>query len=803
MFRVNKIRLLSLICILIIASIAIIVIKANDVDKIESEYSFSNDMIIDSSFYTGVDDTRINTNKGHLTEKDDFITTSQNGKLKLYFNKDLCIFKIENTDTGYIYSSALDEVDEGLSSEYYSGFLSSTFSIYYYQFLASSNNFDINTSRAWITKGTKHTRAEKETLSEEEASKIKLNIAEKTVYTYSQIENGVKVTITFANAKEMNTDRAFSLGITISAYVTLDNDGLHVYIPKDEIKEENEKYVLAGIMVMPLLASANNDMPGYMLIPDGAGALVRYGSVTGAAVTQQSYTFYGSDRGIQTQGLDEDNGMHDYKTLTMPVFGYVNGVNQDAMLAILENGNKQANLTVSPSGAYNIKQNFMFPTFVARFNYYLYGINLTMIDSLFNDDIKMNYRFLSGSDANYVGMARCYQEYLLEHELLTKTSSGQFKTNLDILMSDTEKSMLGYSTTQMTTLKQTKDIVSTLTNEGISLQLVLKGWNKLGYSGASPFTLKYNNKLGTKLAFKKYLASLESEGIDTYLNDNYLVGYTRGNVSKSKIATSLLKLRMTFKNSGNNLFTEYNYVSPTYANKLALDLVKKGDRKLGLEGISIDNIGNVLFSYYENNANYTRNDCFSLYDNALSSISNKYRLALSKPNDYFYKYIDAYLSMPTYANIYHLYSDNVPFVPYVIKGYIDYYGEYLNFNSLGEIGILRYLDYGVLPSFLITNEASHNLKHTDTVSYYTTSYSDWHDEIIRINKDYLDGYNATLNSTVYSRNVVEAGVVIVTYQNMDSGAYTSVIINYNLKDVNYMGKMVSPHSYEVVGGKYE
>ena len=804
MFKLTKFRVLALLMISIVSILSIfIIIKASENEAEDIEYTFSNDMIIDSTFYTGTDNLAINTNKGKLNANDTLVTTSPNGKLELYFNETLCIFKVRNVDTGYIYASALDEVDESMCSEYYSGFLSSSFSIYYYQYLSSTENFDINTSRAWLTKGTKLKKSEKEALPEEERTKVKLNIAEKTVYTVENIPNGKKVSITFANAKELNTDRGFSLGISISAYVTLDDNGLHVKIPRDEIKEENEKYLLAGVMVMPLLGSANNDMPGYMVIPDGAGALIRYGSVTGSAVAWQSYNVYGNDRGIQTQGLDEDNGMHEYKQLSLPVYGFVNGVNQDGVLCILEDGSKQARITVAPSGAYNIKTNFIIPTFTTRFNYYLYGINLTMIDSLFNDDISMTYQFLSNSEANYVGMAKKYQEYLLANNKLVRNTSGVYKTSIDVLMSDTKKSMLGYSTTQMTKLSDLKKIVDSLTEEDVNLILNLKGWNKNGMAGATPYTYQYNTKLGSRNAFKKYLKELENAGIDAYLNDNYVVGYTRGNLNKQEIATSLLKLRVVFKNSANNLFTEYNYISPSYVTKLSNNLVKKGERKLGLSGISIDNIGNILFSYYEKNTNYTRNDCYDIYDQALKTISDKYKLALSKPNDYFYKYLDAYLGMPTYANIYHLYSDNVPFVPYVIKGYVDYYGEYLNFNSLGELGYLRYLDYGAFPSFLITNEASHNLKHTDSVGSYTTCYSDWKDEIVHFNNKYLEGYTLTLNSKVYSRVVPENGVSIVTYQNIDNGSYTTLIINYNIEPVNYMGVAVDAHSYKAVGGKYE
>ena len=167
-----------------------------------------------------------------------------------------------------------------------------------------------------------------------------------------------------------------------------------------------------------------------------------------------------------------------------------------------------------------------------------------------------------------------------------------------------------------------------------------------------------------------------------------------------------------------------------------------------------------------------------------------------------WQYADVYLAMPTYANSYHLYSDNIPLIPYVLKGCISYYGDYLNFNSLGEIGILRYLDYGCLPSYILTNSISHELKYTDAVNYFTTAYSDWKDEITRVNKTYQEGFSATMNATIYSRYVPEIGVVIVTYESNIDGSFKTIIINYTDFEKTYLEKTISPKSYVVTGGKY-
>ena len=791
-----------ILLIVLATTILIINVEANDNLGEMETYHFSNQMLINSSLYTGVDDLEVNTIKGELNEYDELVKTSDNGLYSLYFNPTLCIFKIKNEITNYIYQSALEEIDESTSSNYYAGFLSSSFSIRYYSYLERSSRFDINTQDAWFTMATTKKQAEKDAIDDEnQKTKYNINLADNMEYRYDAITDGIKVTIKYANAKTLATDRSFNLGIEITAYVTIDNDGLHVKIPRDEIKEENPKYVLASISVMPMLgATYNNSVKGYMVIPDGAGALMRYGSIK--TTSPQQYRYFGDDMGSKTISTIYSADYYSETILSAPVFGLVNGINQDGILGILESGANQAILTVSPSGTYNIKENFMYPSFVTRFNYNLFGINSTMVDELYNEDIAMSYVLLSNEDANYVGMALTYQDYLVDNNLLFRNSENRFNTRLDFLMSDAVSSMFGYRNITMTSLQDVQKMINDYQKAGLDLTINLLGWSKYGFSGATPNVLKYNTSLGSKKQFVKFIEQLEEEGTHVYLYDNYLIGFTRGNFKSTDAAKSLLRLRLTFNDEAKNLFNNYSYIDPRKIEKLSNELINKGEKKLGLKSIALDGIGYNLFSYYDG-VNHTRNDCYEILNNVVSNISDKYQLALYKPNSYMWQYINTYFDMPVYANKYHLYSDNVPFIPYVLKGYIDCYGGYLNFNSLGEVGNLRYLDYGIMPSYLLTEEATHNLRYTDTYGYYTTANEDWESEIKHFYDTYKAGYEAILNSTVVSRVVPVNGLVVIIYQSYLDNTYKTLIINYNNQDITYKDILIKAESYEVVGGRYE
>lgn len=793
--------------LLLICSISIVLIYAKASPSVMERTivrSDTNDYLVyDSSLHTGLDDLSENTQKGSLNENDKLVKVSDNQKYELYFNETLCIFKIKNNDTGYIYASAMDQIDDTASNVYYGGLLSSSFSIEYYNYNQNSEDYDINVLKAWITKATKLSASEKNKIKEEHPEitnfDFKIGIAPSTEYTYEYIENGVKVTLVFANATTLSTDKTYNLGIGFSAYVTLDDTGLHVEIPNDEITETSTSK-LASIMVMPLMGGTyNNEVPGYMVVPDGSGALIRYGYNAKQNAKQLTLSYYGKNLASEIQGVSNDY-LSSQKILTLPIFGYVNGINQDGVYGIIESGSRQASLTVSPSGSLNINYNFMIPSFTKRYRYLQYGVNSKLIDELYDENIKVTYHFLKNEQANYVGIANDYQTYLLEHQELVKTSSDTYKTQIDFLMSETVAGAFGNKKITMTSLASAKQIYEELRTLGLTdITMVLKGWNQSGFTGSTPYHIQLNHKVGSNAKFKDFFEQLKQDGTNLYLYNDYVIGYSKGDASKQKdVARNDLRLRMNFKDEYATLYQEYFYLYPL-SSKTKLSQNLKKYQKLDITGLALDTIGNTLYSYYYQNTMYTRNNAYTLYDEALKEAKEQVHIALYTPNAYMYKYITDYLEMPMYTNNYVIYSDTIPLVPYVLKGYVDYYSEYANFNAIGMDQYLRMLDYGCFPSYILTNEISYHLKYTNSVGLYTTAYQDFKDTIIQHHKLFKDVYQALMNATVIKRTVLKIGLVEVVYQNITTGKKTRVLINYNNKQESVDNRSIDAKSFVFVG----
>ena len=135
-------------------------------------------------------------------------------------------------------------------------------------------------------------------------------------------------------------------------------------------------------------------------------------------------------------------------------------------------------------------------------------------------------------------------------------------------------------------------------------------------------------------------------------------------------------------------------------------------------------------------------------------------------------------------NLYHdrlkFITDSVPFLEILLRGYIDYYSPYLNFSSNKKLDMLKCVEYGTYPAFLITNEESYLLVNTLSSDLYATTFS-------RIEKNIYDAYgyintalNEVINAKIVNRTVLEKGFVSVEYSNN-----TIILVNYTNNDLKY------------------
>src|SRR5699024_2973231 len=103
-----------------------------------------------------------------------------------------------------------------------------------------------------------------------------------------------------------------------------------------------------------------------------------------------------------------------------------------------------------------------------------------------NFDIKVRYEFVSEDQATYMGLAKKYQNYLLDHELITK-KENEFNIRVDLFGSDLEKGLVFKKNVPMTTFQQASDISKDLQVGGVeNILSIYKGWQSKGYYGGLP-----------------------------------------------------------------------------------------------------------------------------------------------------------------------------------------------------------------------------------------------------------------------------------------------------------------------------
>ena len=169
----------------------------------------------------------------------------------------------------------MDKIDKkDVPSPYHASFLSSSVGIGYFFYNTTNESYG-DTQYCFINQA----RINKDS----DLYILEPNTAE--VEVKSEITpTGVKLDI---NAKRYQ--------ITLKVYIDLHANGLVVKVPDSEINENI--HLLSTLYLLPAFgATKGTEEPGYMVIPDGSGALIRYGEVS--QTSQIALRYFGSDFGL-------------------------------------------------------------------------------------------------------------------------------------------------------------------------------------------------------------------------------------------------------------------------------------------------------------------------------------------------------------------------------------------------------------------------------------------------------------------------------------------------------------------------
>ncbi|OZB90684.1 DUF5696 domain-containing protein [Paenibacillus sp. XY044] len=547
----------------------------------------------------------------------------------------------------------------------------------------------------------------------------------------------------------------------------LTDSGLRVKVPAAGIWEEGP-FALFSLDVLPYFGAAKGD--GYVFVPDGPGGLIRFDQEHASLTRGYSHQVYGNEVTNEENWTRTGERRED---IAYPVFGLKKG--DHAFLAVMTKGEDSANVSAMAPG---LKSSFyqVFSSQIYR-EEYLYRMSRLAAPSKavqkerLNRDREVEYRFLNGADADYVGMAGAYRSYLQETGRLTEALKpvDHVPLYLKIMGGNYEKAFGRIRYVAATTFEQAGDIVSTLQSKGVaSLRTIFYGWQNEGdYNMEKRFPI--DPALGGESAAKTFVSGMKERGVPVSFSEDFL--WVDGHSSFSGKTDAIRGI------DGTAYVDEGWYIAkPAYTAVTAADTVNRL-KKLGVDGIHFSGIGEMLLNDYEPSGIQTREYAKTVYDGLLkytrealgsASVNQGDAYALGQTD-----YIDG---LPSESSYDFMIDETVPFYPIVLHGFVPYTFGDGNLRDDEDAEFLRAIEYGALPSFFVTHDDSRKLKDTPSNFLYSSRFDKWER---RIEEEYakFDSLSQLYSMRIIGHEKLSGQKYATTYEDG-----TRVVVDYEAKD---------------------
>ena len=572
-----------------------------------------------------------------------------------------------------------------------------------------------------------------------------------------------------------------SLSLVFNLNVLLDSNGVNISISDLEENEASNK--LSGIALYPGFGSSYGLNNGYFLIPDGSGALIDLSKKTNAQSALKLAT-YDYDYGISAK----TRKMTTSQILSLPMYA----IQKDnaGLMAQVSNGAEYSELNSKVAGIGD-DYNYTYFNFKYRDFYYSYQGNSESTkrsvpqEERNEMDPSVSY-YLYDKEMKYYDYAKEYQNFLVKNNLLKKSDNLKATTRLEYFMSENQPGLFGKTIVKMTSLDYIKESVDSLEGDNYSVSLL--GYSKGGLSGSYPNCFPVEGSLGSKHEFKKLAEHLSDRGIPTNYVVDYVRAYESANVNSKSLAMNKSMKYITSTDYYNGTGSMFNRLTLD-ATKDKLEHGKNSLSDVGGAGFDFMSIGSALYSNHFNKVT-TRSDAIKEYKEMLSSFEGN--ISLRKPNLYMFDNFDNYLSMPLESSHFLIETDDIPFLQMILAGYKNMYVNSINLNYVNENMFLNMIDYGVLPSYLLTEKDPIELKDSESTNIYSSAFVDWKDNIASTYEKVTTTLSGVHAAKFISREKVESNIYKCKY---DNGKI--ILVNYSNADYVYESHTVPAKGYIV------
>ncbi len=614
-----------------------------------------------------------------------------------------------------------------------------------------------------------------------------INMEARVSVTY--LDNGFSADVLFP---------AYGVGYT--AAVTLDERGLTVVIPQDKIingEIDGHRYTVSTFMLYPFLGhSVLGRDEGYMIIPDGQGALIELKDNEKRFSSPFDRPVYGTNIGIE----DTVNSRWsvDTEPVIMPVFGMVHTADQIGFLGVIEQGDNAARICAYPNGANNLSFDWISAKYIRRMVYKQpTGPSSGAVDMLTEDsrhfDIVQHFLLADGEDASYAGLACAWRDYMEEKGFFAHADSGRpFDVEVDFLGIERENDVLGKTDVVMTSFGQAGEILESMKTDGVDrASVIYRGWQANGLTGGVPTSYSPAGSLGGSGGLEALVRKCAGLGMDFSLEADFLSlnveTHPTMTYSAFKKITSQTWSRPTF----GPVYGTLNYLAPDRSADVARDTLN-AMRSAKIPGVCLTGITQLMADYYYQNHYQESGRLAQFYRGIAAGAAEDFRTTLKSANAYLWPCASALNDLPVTGSDYAYVWRDVPLLSIALSGKMPAYLEYVNFQANAHKFFMRLAEQGTRPCFLLTMEDPIKLQNTNSSDIYSARW-DLYRVTLAMWYSQLKELHASLDGASIVAHQMTGDMTRVTWSNG-----VKVYLNYGETAGELDGVALEPMSWKAV-----
>lgn len=625
----------------------------------------------------------------------------------------------------------------------------------------------------------------------------------------------IEVTRLVGYTTEMLLDDAETFGFSVEfiepalfdmvVELTLDENGdLLAHVPSGSLVSYNDYYTPQSLTLLTNFGASTVDQyeDGYILVPDGSGALVQFNSYI-SNVTDYKRPYYDNDFYSDYYYMPEYG-----EELYMPVFGalYGEASNTDkGFLAIIEEGARTAylNIKLASPGADSANYNKVYPSFElaqykrVKINGEYSTSSGTYLVNTGMQDLDLTVRYQTyGKKATYFDLAKGYQAYLADSlGLALGYGDGAAQAYLEVVGGlNIASRFVGIPYSKAYSMTDYDELVSIM--ESIA-DLQIDRY-QLQYDGA--FNAGWNGKLnrgaglagqnGSKGDLQKALQYAESNTVPLYLQVALTEIWENGNgfrasnhairdYANDEVVLSRYQPVLGILNGALNdgvSHDDYYLLSPKYLSAVTDAFLADAGKYANL---AISDLAGMYYADYRYQNYISGETGDAVLNENLQKLSQNKSLALANPHIDKVGYGSVVTDISRESSDYATFETTIPFKQLVLNGLVDFTTENVNLSSKNaSYFVLQTAELGAIPKFIITYKNVDVLKDSD-FSYLFSTQFELLDENIKAVYDECVAIRSQIGTSEITDHIVLADGV---YQTTYAGG-TKVLVNYNLYDV--------------------